>query len=283
MKLTGGLGNQLFQYAAARALCLREERRLRLAWFGPADGSRRYLLDQFRLAGPPEVSLAGRDEIRGLWTSLPRWQKNLTRLGLWPRPRQLRVSGPAFRPLAGSGRTVFLEGYFQSWRYFDDCRDRIREELTITAPLGERNASLLRRIAGENSVAIHVRRGDYVGLPHHGVLPLDYYRVALGRLAPALDGARVFVFSDDPAWVRANFEVGRPVVVIVHNGPDSPVGDLALMAACRHFLIANSTLSWWAAWLASHQGKRVIAPRQWFGAARAADTSDLCPPDWQRL
>jgi hypothetical protein len=282
-KLTGGLGNQLFQYAAARALSLREDRRLVLAWFGPADGSRRYLLDQFRLPVPPDVSLAGADDFRRFWTSLPRWRKRLLRLGLWPGQQYIHESRSVFRPLSSSARSVFLDGYFQSWRHFDDCADRIRAELAITAELGERNAALLRRIVGENAVAIHVRRGDYVRLPHHGVLPVDYYRAALARLGPALDDARLYVFSDDPAWVRAHFDLGRPFDLVDHNGPDFPVGDLALMATCRHFVIANSTLSWWAAWLAGHPGKRVIAPQRWFAGPDPPDTTDLCPPAWQRI
>ncbi|MCC6982616.1 MAG: alpha-1,2-fucosyltransferase [Bauldia sp.] len=281
-KLTGGLGNQLFQYAAARALCLREGRRLLLAWLGPTDGSRRYLLDQFRRPGPPEVSLAGADDLRRLWAARPRWQRRLIRRGLWPGHQHLRDSRTGFRPLAGSARSLFLDGYFQSWRYFDDCADRIRSEFAILAEPDARNAELLGRIAAGNAVCIHIRRGDYLALPRHGVLPLDYYRAALDRLAPVLDGARFYVFSDDPAWVRAHFDLGRPFEPVDCNGPDAPVADLALMAACRHFVIANSTLSWWGAWLAAHPGKRVIAPRRWF-AAHDADTTDLCPPDWQRL
>jgi hypothetical protein len=283
-KLTGGLGNQLFQYAAARALSIREGRRLVLAWFGPDNGERRYFLDQFRLPVPPEVSLAGADALRRLWSDLPRWRKRLLRRGLWPGHQYLRErKGGGFHPLAAWGRTVFLDGYFQSWRHFDDCAGRIRDELAIAADLGERNRAELRRIACENAVAIHVRRGDYVRLPLHGVLPLDYYRAALARLGSALDGARLYVFSDDPAWVRAHLDLGRPFEPVDHNGPDAPVGDLALMAACRHFIIANSTLSWWGAWLAAHPGKRVIAPRRWFAGPVAPETSDLCPPAWLRL
>jgi hypothetical protein len=153
-------------------------------------------------------------------------------------------------------------------------------------PLQATNAQLLRRIEADHAVSIHVRRGDYVANPinvaFHGALDLSYYRAALDALGPAAEGATLYVFSDDPAYCREHFKLGWPTVVVEPSHPDRPWEDLRLMAACRHFVIANSSFSWWGAWLSTHADKRVVAPRRWFSGADH-DTSDLCPPDWTRL
>ncbi len=288
-ELTGGLGNQLFQYAAARGLCVREARALYFAWhLHRGDTHRRFMLDVFRLgAGVGPVPL-GRTRL--CWLGLRSPLRNRKAGPLWTRARcrleRLGERDFAYQPLASVAPGVVLEGYFQSWRYFEEVQSQLRAELQLRhAPQG-RNAALLRQMGDENAICLHVRRGDYAADPataaYHGLLGSAYYRAAIEELGAAARGGTFYVFSDEPAWARANLETGGRTVVVDHNSVDEPWEDMRLMAGCRHFVIANSSLSWWGAWLAASPDKRVIAPRRWFQGA-AHDTKDLCPPTWVRL
>jgi hypothetical protein len=135
-------------------------------------------------------------------------------------------------------------------------------------------------------VRLHVRRGDYVTDPSanafHGLCPLDYYHRGLDEAARDLTRPECFVFSDDPAWVRENLKLAAPMTVVDVHGPGEAHVDLRLMAACHSHVIANSSLSWWGAWLGRRPGKRVVAPRQWFRSPDR-DASDLVPDRWVRL
>jgi hypothetical protein len=162
-----------------------------------------------------------------------------------------------------------LHGYFQSERYFGRHAETVRRHLT---PHGVPPRDSFRGIA-----SVQVRRGDYLSFPqHHPVLPMDYYTEAIARLRA--EGTRRFlVFSDDLGWCRANF-CGEGVEVI---GPMDPLDQFATTIACDHHIMANSTFSWWSAWLDPSPHKRVIAPRRWFGPGYAHyQTSDLYPAGW---
>src|SRR5690606_26072631 len=118
------------------------------------------------------------------------------------------------------------------------------------------------------SVSLHVRRGDYVQLQSahnfHGVLPLTYYKRAILLLKEKLERFTIFVFSDDLDWVRSNLQAETPVVYVDYRSDDKTATDLALMSLCKHNIIANSSFSWWGAWLNRNPGKQVIAPKPWF-------------------
>jgi hypothetical protein len=307
VRLQGGLGNQLFQYAAARAMAdrlgrdlgvdlrdfARYERRRRLSALPLVgrglrlrfDTPRPYLLDRYpiRARALPAPVLLG----AGFPLSR-RWRRVWRGAGLG-RGLLAQEQGPGFLPgLEAEVKRAgfaYLDGYWQSWRYFQDQREALLGDLRpLRAPSGA-NAALLKRMARENAVCVHVRRGDYVSLPaaaaFHGLLGADYYRAAVKRLGPAARGARFYVFSDEPAWARGNLDLPRAVSVVDQNGVDEPEEDLRLMAACRHFILANSSLSWWGAWMGSRPGKRVVAPKAWF--KQGPPTPDLCPKDWVRI
>jgi hypothetical protein len=288
-ELTGGLGNQLFQFAAARALCVREARQLYFAWYQHEGGTqRRYCLDVYRLA--PDVEPAPLEHARlcGLGLRSP---FSLRKAGwLWRLARcrldRIDPAGFAYAPLRSAAHGVVLDGYFQSWRYFGDQEREIRASLRPRREAEGQNAALLQRMTEENAICLHVRRGDYVTdantAAFHGVLGLAYYHAALEELGSVAQGATFYVFSDDPVWARENLKTNLATIFVDHNSVDEPWKDLQLMAACRHFVIANSSLSWWGAWLSDHSEKKVIAPARWFLGA-GLDTKDLCPPGWLRI
>lgn len=289
-RLMGGLGNQMFQYAAGRAIALRRGVPLALDLDfleGPVpDGTtpRRYALQPFaidaRFAGETERALrpAGRPG------RLARWRDALTPPARKPYLQE-RTAALDTRLLAAGG-DVYLEGYWQCPGYFEAVGDRIRQDFALRQPAEGRNRELLEEIAAAPAaLALHVRRGDYVSNPAaaqvHGVCDLDYYQRAIRWLDARAGDLRYFVFSDDPEWVRSQLHIGHPSCHVAHNG-DAPHEDLRLMAACRHFVIANSSFSWWGAWLGRAPDRLVIAPRRW-ALDPALEVPDRFPAGWIRL
>jgi hypothetical protein len=198
----------------------------------------------------------------------------------------MREPSFAYAALGSRRPRIALDGYFQSWRYFAEHAQDVRAGLQLAVPLRAANAELLRQIQSRNAVCLHVRRGDYVSSAQtaafHGALDHSYYQRALTALGPALDNATLYLFSDDPEFCRAQMRFDLPTVIVAPQKPDQPWEDLHLMSACRHFVIANSSFSWWGAWLGTHAGKRVVAPARWF-LDKEHDTRDLCPSEWMRL
>ncbi len=162
----------------------------------------------------------------------------------------------------------------------------IRKDLVLKVPPAGRNAEMLREIQACEAVAVHIRRGDYVSNPVtaavHGACGMDYYREGLSRLDQVVTRPHLYVFSDDIPWVRENLKTSHPVTYVDHNSADEPCEDLRLMSACKHFVIANSSFSWWGAWLSAFPGKRVVAPKRWF-ATDSKDSRDQVPDSWIRI
>ena len=175
---------------------------------------------------------------------------------------------------------VSLQGYFQTEKYFKHIEYQIRSEFTFVDDILEPCKEMIGTI--DDPIALHVRRGDYViNSENHFNLPLEYYEAALKKFD---DNRNVLVFSDDPKWCHEQsiFDDDR---FIISENDDNRV-DLCLMSLCNDFIIANSTYSWWGAWLSSHPNKKVIAPVQWFGKTgytKDHDTKDLIPETWTRI
>lgn len=286
-RLIGGLGNQLFQYAAGRRLAHARGVALKQDPAGLDDPAyrtaRTYALAPFALAQafatPDEVATLTRPR-RGALARLLR--RPASPPASYVRERHFHFD-PAVLDLPDG---VYLAGYWQSERYFADAADVIRSDLALRDPPEGRNRALLDRIGACQAVSVHVRRGDFVTDPGihaaHGACGADYYEKAAAHLADRVERPAFFVFSDEPDWARAHLKLPGPVEVVDHNGPGRAAEDLRLMAACRHHVIANSTFGWWGAWLDPRPDKRVVAPARWF-AGYAGDTRDLCPPAWVRL
>ena len=285
-KLAGGLGNQLFQYATGRALSVRLGVPLWIesSGYGPLC-DRPIHLDRFNILAE---KLPVSRPLQEIWTRRPFFSvaKRLDRLQLHLRYRLLVDPCRGFdsRFLSTSGR-VYLQGYWQSERYFQPVAHLVRRELTFREPPGADNAALLEKIDSVEAVALHVRRGDYLTgnhLTRFFVLGLDYYRQAIDHFAGRLRAPHYFIFSDDPAWTRENIRPAAPVTYVTHNLGDRDFEDLRLMARCRHFIIANSSFSWWGAWLGADPARQVIAPRPWAEEPEAM-TRERIPAGWHTI
>jgi hypothetical protein len=178
-----------------------------------------------------------------------------------------------------------LVGYWQSERYFIDVADGIRADFTLREPLSDPNAKLLELARSAGSVGLHVRRGDFVSLNNaaqmHGLCSVDYYRRAIGLVRNRCPECHFLVFSDDPEWARAELPLD-PSGVFVAGNEQRPEQDLALMSACKHHIIANSSFSWWAGWLGYSPDQVVIAPSPWYARAKL-DARDLAVSRWQYI
>lgn len=202
-------------------------------------------------------------------------------------PRLVKQTGPGFdETLLAPLTDVYLAGYWQSERYFADAADTIRADFQFTTPPDPDNADHLKRIGAAQSISLHVRRGDYLlpeVLPRFGSPTAKYYSDAIDLIASKMGAEPViYVFSDEPEWARDNLVLPFETRVMAHNGPDKNYEDMRLMSACRHHVIANSSFSWWGAWLNPSPDKIVVAPKRWF-IDPELDNPDIAPDTWLRL
>lgn len=277
--LTGGLGNQLFQYAAGKALAMRHgvSYKLDISAFNTTS-LRHFDLQHFQM----QPVFATADEINRLVpaTLLQKaWQYAIPlSKRTYYRERYFHFDKSVMR----LGAHVYLKGYFQSEKYFLPAKDSIRNEFTFREEsirhVKEFAATLLRG----TSVSVHLRRGDYTSDPasaaYHGVLDTDYYHQAVSLLLAKFPDASFYVFSDDIQRARNYFPFPHATFVS-GNISRNHLEDLYLMSRCRHHIIANSSFSWWGAWLNPNPEKLVIAPKKWFDKG-PQDTYDLYPENW---
>lgn len=272
VNVSSGLGNQMFQYAFGLAVGAR----FNVSWFdgpvGPSSVPRRYELPFFRC----EVPVIAHDEVRRL-TRRPKWQRLL---GLKPRLETVREPTPSvFTPEYLLCKNTNFVGYFQCERYFLPLRERLLSEFRLRDPPSrflELKAEILRQCA----VSLHVRRGDYVQLAETlGVCGLGYYHAAMRQMRERLGNPVFYVFSDDIPWTREAF-AGESDCRFVEEPWGNSACDMMLMATCRHHIIANSTYSWWGAWLDPNPDKTVIAPARWL---TSGERTDIVPEDWTRM
>jgi hypothetical protein len=275
--LRGGLGNQLFQCALALELASR---------------GRDVVLDVRRVCADRGVAIREvcPDMRLSRWPSLGLGKRRYIPRGLTPLGFRT-VEEPSLRFWANVlspdlPRRVLLHGYWQSPLYFSSVRDDIRRRISSAAHacLTTQGRELLDHVQKHPAPAcLHLRRGDYVSNPaarrFHGVVPMSYYERATSMLRTQ-GVTDFFVFSDDVGYARSVFSERR-YTVVPHSVATSPIGELALMAACQVHVLANSSFSWWAAWMKASHGP-VIVPNRWF-ADPTIDTSDLLPATWAKL
>jgi hypothetical protein len=286
-ELNGGLGNQLFQYAIGLALASKRSTTLRLDTSPFKDYPlRSFALGQFAITAK-ELTSWERRALKIKPTLLNGASRLIGRVLGRESMYLVQEKAFAFDPsVLDSPAMCYLRGYWQSPKYFAEIESQIREEFTVRVPLSGKNLEIAEKIAACAAVSLHVRRGDYVSNPltnrYHGTCDPEYYREAEATLQRRVGEFCLFVFSDDPDWAEANLRFASSATILHHNGPERDYEDLRLMTLCRHHIVANSTFSWWGAWLCPDPAKIVIAPKYWFREANYS-TDDLIPESWIRV
>lgn len=288
-QVIGGLGNQMFQYAAGRALSLERGQPLHLDISGFAGYGLHQGFELQRVFSCP-IQIAVESEARSVlgWQCSPVIRRILARPSLSMMRRQNLVIEPHFHYWSGINKVpqdCYLVGYWQSEKYFKDVAAIIRSDFTFKAPLENRNADFAEQIKQVNAISLHVRRGDYAKNPKtnaaHGLCSLNYYQAAIQYMVARVKPPYFFIFSDDIAWVKDNLMMDFPCQYISHNQGQDSYNDMRLMSMCHHHIIANSSFSWWGAWLNPNPDKIVVAPTKWF--ANENDVKDLFPKSWVAL
>lgn len=279
VKITGGLGNQMFQFAFGRSLALRRGDKLCLdvSQYGdlvPGDTPRRFLLDRFLIdAEIKETSDVGTGT-RILW-------KTLNKIGLLFRNDfHLR-----YYPYFAKSSLTYFDGFFQSYKYFEEFSGIIKQDLRLKGGIPSAAEKMAAQIKACNSVSVHIRRGDYISnasnFNSYGVCSPDYYYGAANLIEENVHEPVYFIFSDDITWVQENLKIDGQIVYVSQYGFEEAT-ELFLMSQCKHNIIANSSFSWWGAWLNENPDKIVIAPKKWTNI-KNFDTIDLIPSDWMQL
>lgn len=288
VKLQGGMGNQMFQYALGRHLSLRHRTQLYLDISSFEDISdpliikRQFDLSVFNI----QAAIAPLEIIEKCKRADTRLGKIISLLN--PRIYQyVHEHKPGFDPRILHVRdNTYLDGYWQSEKYFADYKDIIRQDFSIRAEMPLKVCKLAGRILKTESACIHVRRADFVHHARtrkcHGFCDIDYFDKAVSVLRDKIENPQFFIFSDDPEWCRNHIlpRYGGEIIEHEYNGERSE-WHLYLIACCKHQIISNSSFGWWGAWLNTNPNKIVIAPDHWTNDPK--DKNDRIPGNWIRL
>jgi hypothetical protein len=290
VKIQGGLGNQLFQYAVGRNLAYQHGSVLKLdiRWYtntNSTDTVRKFRLDHFHTKKEIATDL----DIKSICNP----KKDISPIKFFresissKKSNYLKEKSLSFDPdILKSPDNVYLDGFWASEKYFINIEKIIREDLMVKDPPDEINRSYAHIITSCESTSIHIRRGDYVNNPKtkefHGNCSENYYYEAMDLIASSVKNPNFFIFSDDCAWVKNNFKTDYPMSYIDFNEEGRDYEDLRLLSLCKYHIIANSTFSWWGAWLSNDPSKIVIAPKNWYNNP-CLETADLIPKSWMRI
>jgi hypothetical protein len=278
VKIMGGLGNQLFQYALGRNLAIKNNTELRLdiTWYEKIDNRSfklNYFSTEFKIAKANEIPYLRKDIDFNLFKKL-------------------------FHKIAGSKTEIYEEqhfcfdetilkakknsyffGYWQSDKYFTDIASIIKADLKLKKKETKKIHSIANLIKESHSISLHIRRGDYIDSQTHPILSVDYYIEGIRILKQKLENPILFIFSDDIKWCKANLHLKENHYFIDGN---EDWEDLYLISLCKNHIIANSSFSWWGAWLSDANEKMVIAPKKWFTPSNYI-TKDLLPQNWIKV
>jgi hypothetical protein len=282
VKILGGLGNQMFQYAFYLSLANRFKQ-------VKADISR---FESYSLHNGFELEKVFDIEVKKASSFFIKIfdQTNNT----WKYRKLRRITGAKNaicdekkefvfeKDLFNNAKNLMYNGYWQNEKYFIEISDKIRSAFTFRKPLGAQNLKISNLIQNTESVSLHVRRGDYVGHILLGdICDLSYYENAISLINSKVTKPIFFVFSNDIEWCKQNLKIEPSNYISWNQGSDSYI-DMQLMSLCKHNIIANSSFSWWAAWLNNNQNKIVIAPKSWTNDPNY-DDSDICPESWIKI
>jgi hypothetical protein len=314
MKISDGLGNQMFQYALGRKLSIKHDCELKFDtdWYenrekhGGTDreltinqfnlhferaseqditsivpfwGLARHVTNKYIPVANTTISKIFPKEVGKIFNYYCEKRNHKNDKTTWPHRRQF---GSAILDIDHG----YLEGYWQTPKYFTDIRDTLREDFSIRAE--QRYSNLVDRIGDSTAVGVHIRRGDFIhqGPGHGNVLPQMYYDKSISHIQSNNTDIELFVFSDEPAWARNHRTFDFPTTHVSDSYPTSEVEDVYLMSLCNHNIMANSTFSWWSAWLNNNSKKRVTVPTPWKPKASGCPYGivhdwDLIPQRWE--
>ena len=279
VKLIGGLGNQMFQYATARRLAEKHSTILKL----DVTGFEHYKLHRYSL------HCFQCWEYLATWSEIDRivYRHGLlhklkgmvcTKLKLQDSPSSSWIVEKEFHfdpQILEASNNILLDGYWQTEKYF-----------VVKYQQNPESAKFADRIQNTESISLHVRRSDYVqnALTHriHGTCDRDYYDRAVSYIGDRISNPHLFIFSDEPEWAKQNLKISHPNTIVDCNDASCNYEDLRLMSSCKHNIIANSSFSWWGAWLNSNPEKIIIAPQKWISVT-TRNIKDLIPDSWIKL
>nr|MBP3259349.1 alpha-1,2-fucosyltransferase [Bacilli bacterium] len=284
IKMQGGLGNQMFEYAFAKALSLKLNDELTLDLSGITNVTHNVyslnhfkvkanIVDNYDVANKKKIAFKVKEHflwrafnkngIKGKYKVEKNMQWLFNMMGIYT------CTDGYVKMYKSLTKDKYLEGYFQSSKYFDEYKDVIRKEFTVKDKVLDRNKKLLEKIKKEESVCIHIRRGDYTKVTNHLVCDIDYYKKAFNLMKSKVPNAKYYIFSDDIEWVKENIDFGKKVNYVEGGNPNYE--ELRLMYSCKHFIMSNSSFSFWAQYLSTNKKKVVIAPSKWFN-----DPNQIC-------
>jgi len=285
VKLQGGLGNQMFQYAFAKNLAMQNKTTLNF------DLS--FLLDK-----SPRENFVFRDFDLDIF-NLNVFAEEIKKQSVFKKIKSRLTNSKVFNLKEKhfyfeesnflKGKNSYIDGYWQSEKYFKEIEYQLRKDFSFKHLLTTREELMNEKIKSTNSVCVNFRRTDFVDLKNsaetHGAVGLDYYYEAIRVIETKISNPVFYVFSDDIDWCEKNFKIDHPTIFVSHKykGPKFS-SYLNLMSNCKHFIIPNSTFAWWGAWLSVFEEKIVIAPTNWFKESSLQDqTQDLLPNNWIKL
>ncbi len=288
VKLKGGLGNQMFQYAIGRSLSIRTNTLLYLDVNELTDISqphtyRKYELNNFNVKAKvtSDSFITYQKKIIGFLAILlnPFLKKKILK-------RIIEKQFNYDQSVSLCSDNSYLIGYWNSPKYFNEHEDIIKKDFSFDFNLDDLDKQVAEKIKFTFSVSLHIRRCDYITNPetnsYHGICDNEYYNKAVSIILEKNKNAIFFIFTDDPTWVKQNFSIKAEFYIVSSVNNLNGFRDMYLMTLCKNAIIANSTYSWWAAWLINNQEKTVIAPLKWFNDT-SISTKDLFPNSWIRI
>jgi len=288
VKIVGGLGNQMFQYAFAKNLSLKlnAELKLDISEYNKSQLRTFALIDIFDIF-EKIVKEEDIDQLFKVNNIYEFFKFKIFYNDVKKHRNYIKEKTFLFdKNYLELKDNVYLDGYWQTEKYFTENAENIRKLFRFRNPLDKKNGAIADLIKSANSIGVHIRRGDYISNPvtnkYHGFCGIDYIEKAINYIVGKISNPHFFVFSDDVEWCRNNLKAKFPILFVENNHREESYKDMHLMSLCKHNIIANSSFSWWAAWLNANRNKIIIAPNKWF-ENNFTDTKDLIPENWIRI
>lgn len=287
VKMMDGLGNQLFQYAIGTHHSIINNTVLKfdLQDYILYEPPRKFSLDVYRIKGSPATN----EDIKKIITFKETLISSLYKLFNLQYKSKTKISEKIWftfdETILKTGKNIYLTGHWQSYKYFEAIRSTLLKDLELISPPTNSDYPFLYDMKNKESVSIHIRRGDYLSNPKAAALfevcSPSYYYQAIEYICNRISNPVFYIFSDDWDWVENNFKINQEHIYVRGTPKEKDYFELYLMSICKHNIIANSSFSWWGAWLNKNADKIVIAPKQW--TRFQENTADLSPENWVRL